>query len=142
MLSRPAIGRQAQRVVSRQWQQPAARRGLASPASGSFQYESGNANGIKVASRDMAGPTTQLALVSQAGTRFEPLPGLTIGLEAFAFKVGHSRSRIVLRAEGTTIADSQLAIRAPTDARHFEFSANLNFSGPSFRHRTPEKTSS
>jgi len=87
MLSRSAIGRQAQRAVRNQWQQPASRRGLAAPASGSFQYETGNAAGVKYAARDMPGPTTHLALVSQAGTRFETAPGLTVGLQSFAFKV-------------------------------------------------------
>jgi ubiquinol-cytochrome c reductase core subunit 2 len=44
-------------------------------------------NGIKVASRDFAGPTTKLAIIAKAGTRYQPLPGLTSGLEQFAFKV-------------------------------------------------------
>jgi len=87
MLSRSALGRQTQRAVRQQWQQPASRRGLAAPASGSFQYETGNAAGVKYAARDMPGPTTHLALVSQAGTRFETLPGLTVGLQTFAYKV-------------------------------------------------------
>lgn len=86
MLSRSAIGRQSQRVCRPQWQ-AASRRGLASPASGSFSYETGSAAGVKFASRDLPGPTTQLALVSQAGTRFESLPGLALGLQSYAFKV-------------------------------------------------------
>jgi len=65
------------------------RRHLAAPASGSFQYETGSAAGIKFASRDVPGPTTHLALVARAGTRYEPLPGLTIGLTNFAFKVSN-----------------------------------------------------
>ena len=83
MLQRPSIGRQAYNLV-----RPSCRRGLAAPASGSFQYETGSAAGVKFASRDMAGPTTRLALVAKAGTRFETLPGLTLGLKEFAFKVG------------------------------------------------------
>jgi ubiquinol-cytochrome c reductase core subunit 2 len=43
--------------------------------------------GVKVASRDVAGPTTKLAVVAKAGTRYQSLPGLTSGLEQFAFKV-------------------------------------------------------
>lgn len=42
--------------------------------------------GLKVASRDAHGPTTKLAVVAKAGTRYQPLPGLTVGLEEFAFK--------------------------------------------------------
>lgn len=63
------------------------RRGLAAPASGSFAYQAGEASGVKFASRDFAGPTTTLALVAKAGTRFQPLPGLTEGLANFAFRV-------------------------------------------------------
>jgi ubiquinol-cytochrome c reductase core subunit 2 len=60
---------------------------LAAPASGSFQYQTGDAKGVKFASRDLSGPTTTLALVSRAGTRYQLLPGLTEGLEKFAFRV-------------------------------------------------------
>jgi hypothetical protein len=59
----------------------------AAPASGSFAYQTGDAAGTKYASRDLTGPTTTLALVSKAGTRFQTLPGLTEGLEKFAFRV-------------------------------------------------------
>jgi hypothetical protein len=43
--------------------------------------------GVKVASKDSHGPTTKLAIVAKAGTRYQPAPGLTVGLEEFAFKV-------------------------------------------------------
>ena len=42
---------------------------------------------MKLASRDLAGPTTTLAVIAKAGTRYELLPGLSEGLEKFAFKV-------------------------------------------------------
>ena len=63
------------------------RRGLAAVASGSFSYETGSADGVKFASRDLAGPTTTLAVVAKAGTRYQALPGFADGLEKFAFKV-------------------------------------------------------
>ena len=85
MLSRSALGRATQRAARQSWQQ--SKRGLAAPASGSFQYATGEANGIKIASRDIPGAVGNVALVSQAGTRFQPLPGLAEGLERFAFKV-------------------------------------------------------
>lgn len=47
----------------------------------------------------MPGPTTQLAIVSKAGTRYEPLPGLTIGLQNFAFKSTARRSTIRVQRE-------------------------------------------
>lgn len=67
---------------------PATRRGLAAPASGTFSYETGEVSGVKHASRALAGPTTTLAIVAKAGTRYQPLPGLAEGLEKFAFRVG------------------------------------------------------
>ncbi|OJD31914.1 ubiquinol-cytochrome c reductase core subunit 2 [Diplodia corticola] len=101
MLSRQSVGRHAQRALRRQCAQPAGRRGLAAPASGSFQYQTGDHSGVKFASRDLAGPTTTLALVAKAGTRYQPLPGLTEALEKFAFKSTNRRSalRIVRESE-------------------------------------------
>lgn len=98
MLSRQSIRRTAQKAVRQQWQ-PANRRGLAAPASGSFQYDTGDANGVKFASRDMSGPATQLAIVAKAGTRYEPLPGLTLGLRGFAFKNTQRRSALRIQRE-------------------------------------------
>jgi ubiquinol-cytochrome c reductase core subunit 2 len=89
MLSRSTACRGAQRALTRQAVLPQQRRGLAAPASGSFQYETGEAKGVKFASRDFAGPTTTLALVSKAGTRYQPLPGLTEALANYAFRVRH-----------------------------------------------------
>ncbi|KAI8943708.1 hypothetical protein NX059_001689 [Plenodomus lindquistii] len=102
MLSRSTACRGAHRIARQQAVRPATqRRGLAAPASGSFQYQSGEANGVKYASRDFAGPTTTLALVAKAGTRFQPLPGLTEGLANFAFRGTERRStlRIVRESE-------------------------------------------
>lgn len=85
MLSPSGLGRATVRAAQRSVQQQS--RGLAAPASGSFQYATGEVNGIKTASRDIPGPVGTLALVSQSGTRFQPLPGLAEGLERYAFKV-------------------------------------------------------
>jgi ubiquinol-cytochrome c reductase core subunit 2 len=90
MISRSAIGQKAQLALRRQCcAQPVNRRGFAAAVSGStsFSYESADVGGVKVASRDVAGPTTKLAVVAKAGTRYQSLPGLTSGLEQFAFKV-------------------------------------------------------
>lgn len=64
-----------------------ASRCLATAASGTFSYETGDVAGLKVASRDLPGPTTHLAVVAKAGTRYQPLPGFSEGLEKFSFKV-------------------------------------------------------
>lgn len=71
---------------------PSNRRGLAAAASGSFSYQTGEVSGVKYASRDLPGPTTTVAVVARAGTRFQPLPGFSEGLEKFAFKVSKSNN--------------------------------------------------
>jgi len=99
MLSRSTFGRQTQRALRASWQQQS-RRGLAAPASGSFSYETGDAQGIKFASRDIPGPVSTLAIVAKAGTRYAPVPGLTEALERFAFKVrGETREYEGMREE-------------------------------------------
>ncbi|KAM3087551.1 ubiquinol-cytochrome c reductase core subunit 1 [Clarireedia jacksonii] len=97
MISRSAIGRSAQLAARRQCcVQPANRRGLAAVSSGttSFSYESSDAAGVKVATRDVAGPTTKLAVIAKAGTRYQTAPGLTSGLERFAFRNTVKRSAL------------------------------------------------
>ena len=88
MLSRSALSHHSSRSLRQvQCTSKASQRGLAAAASGSFQYESGDSAGVKYASRDLPGATTTLAVVAKAGTRYQPLPGLSDGLEKFAFKV-------------------------------------------------------
>lgn len=100
MLSRSALGRHTQRAVRRSWQQQ--NRGLAAPASGSFQYEAGDAQGVKFASRDIPGPVSSLAIVAKAGTRYQAFPGLTEALEQYAFKVGDTRRKRMDRRFGNS----------------------------------------
>ncbi|KAI0602306.1 LuxS/MPP-like metallohydrolase [Biscogniauxia sp. FL1348] len=110
MFSRKALSRGTQIAALRQTcqRQLAQRRGYAaaaaaapSSAPSSFTYDTADVSGIKVATRDSHGPTTKLAVVAKAGTRYQPAPGLTIGLEEFAFKNTHKRSalRIVRESE-------------------------------------------
>src|SRR5215469_14762405 len=97
------------------------------PASGSFTYQTGDAAGIKIASRDLAGPTTTLALVSRAGTRYQWTPNLSQGLEKFAFKVGwhfiseqtHSYRGFMQRLLTTGALD-----RIRNDVQHFVLSVS------------------
>ncbi|KAK5118574.1 hypothetical protein LTR85_008039 [Meristemomyces frigidus] len=100
MLSRSAIGRAARQS----WQQQ--RRGLAAPASGSFQYQTGEAQGVKFASRDIPGPVGTLAIVSQAGTRFQTAPGLTEGLERYAFKNTERRTTLRIQRESELLGST------------------------------------
>ncbi|OTA97204.1 hypothetical protein M434DRAFT_392162 [Hypoxylon sp. CO27-5] len=104
MFSRSALSRGAQLAARRQGcSQLAQRRGYAaaSSAPSSFTYDTSDVAGVKVATRDSHGPTTKLAVVAKAGTRYQPAPGLTVGLEEFAFKNTEKRSalRIVREAE-------------------------------------------
>jgi ubiquinol-cytochrome c reductase core subunit 2 len=88
MLSRSTLSRGAQAALKHQCTAPAvARRGYAAVSTGNFQYQVGDAGGVKIASRDLAGPITTLAVVAKAGTRYQLLPGFADGLDQFAFKV-------------------------------------------------------
>jgi len=110
MISRSSLGRSAQLALRRQsCAQPANRRGLAAAASGSFQYETGDATGVKIASRDLAGPTTTLAVVAKAGTRYQFLPGLSEGLEKFAFKSTERRSALRINREAELLGGQLFA---------------------------------
>jgi ubiquinol-cytochrome c reductase core subunit 2 len=88
MISRSALSRGTQLALRSSGATKIAHRGFAAAASEKASYEPTNIAGVKVAARDDGGPTTRLAIVAKAGTRYEPLPGLTVGLEEFAFKAG------------------------------------------------------
>jgi len=88
MISRSALSRSSQLALRSRGAAKIAQRGFAAAASENASYEPTNIAGLKVASRDDGGPTTRLAVIAKAGTRYEPLPGLTVGLEEFAFKAG------------------------------------------------------
>ncbi|KAI0539171.1 ubiquinol-cytochrome C reductase complex CORE protein 2 precursor [Xylaria digitata] len=111
MLSRTALSRGAQLAARRQGGSQL--RGYAAAAAGSsiptsFAYETADVAGVKVATRDFRGPTTKLAVVAKAGTRYEPAPGLTVGLEEFAFKNTASRSALLIVREAELLG-GQLA---------------------------------
>ncbi len=94
MISRSALARGSKLALSRQGRAPVQRRALASAApagSTSSSFEPAEIAGIKVAARDAHSPTIKLAVVAKAGTRYEPGPGLTVGLEEYAFKVRQRR---------------------------------------------------
>ncbi|KAK3990527.1 putative mitochondrial precursor of cytochrome b-c1 complex subunit 2 [Cladorrhinum sp. PSN332] len=94
MICRAALSRGSQLAVRRQ-----GARGFAAAASPKASYEPTTIAGVKVAARDDNGPTTHLAIVAKAGTRYEPLPGLTVGLEEFAFKNTQKRSALRINRE-------------------------------------------
>ncbi|KAI1201532.1 ubiquinol-cytochrome C reductase complex CORE protein 2 precursor [Nemania serpens] len=114
MLSRTALSRGAQLAARRQGSaQLRSYAAAAAAAAGSsiptsFAYETTDVAGVKVASRDSHGPTTKLALVAKAGTRYEPAPGLTAGLEEFAFKTTTLRSALLITREAELLG-GQLA---------------------------------
>ncbi|KAI2616363.1 LuxS/MPP-like metallohydrolase [Hypomontagnella submonticulosa] len=99
MFLRSALSRGAQLAARRQsCSQLSQRRGYAAAASSAqsaLNYDTSEVAGVKVATRDSHGPTTKLAVVAKAGTRYQPAPGLTVGLEEFAFK--NTEKRLALR---------------------------------------------
>ncbi|KAI2611577.1 LuxS/MPP-like metallohydrolase [Hypoxylon fragiforme] len=99
MLSRSALSRGAQLAARTQGcSQLAQRRGYAAVASSApspLSFDTTEVTGVKVAARDSHGPTTKLAVVAKAGTRYQGSPGLTVGLEEFAFK--NTQRRLALR---------------------------------------------
>ncbi|KAI9752784.1 MAG: hypothetical protein M4579_005490 [Chaenotheca gracillima] len=99
MLARCSLGGHTSSAVRQQCRQPLHRRGLAAAASGTFQYQTGEAAGVKIATRDLPGPTTHLALVAKAGTRYQLMPGLAEGLEKFAYKGTSKRSALRIARE-------------------------------------------
>ncbi|KAH8203253.1 hypothetical protein TruAng_002551 [Truncatella angustata] len=83
MFSRTALSRGAQLAARRQASSKLAQRGYAAASSApdSHTFETADVAGVKVAARDSHGPTTRLAIVAKAGTRYAPAPGLTAALE-------------------------------------------------------------
>lgn len=75
-------------------------------------------------SKDTHRPIAKFAAVIKAGTRFEPSPGLTVGLEEFAFKVRISdsyRLSFVAARDSCNIstrANFQLPSPSPLPAEH------------------------
>ncbi|EEH17237.1 hypothetical protein PABG_07324 [Paracoccidioides brasiliensis Pb03] len=100
MLSRSAFGRNAPRCLRKQCiAQPSTRRGMAAAANKGFEYEVGEAAGVKFANREVAGRTTTLSLVAKAGSRYQPFPGYSDLLEKFAFKSTIKRSALRITRE-------------------------------------------
>ncbi|KAJ5576289.1 Peptidase M16 core [Penicillium sp. DV-2018c] len=94
MLSRSSLSRNAPRAFS-----AAGRRSMASAANPAFQYDVTEASGVKVANRQVDGPTGTLALVAKAGSRYQPFPGFSDALERFAFKSTFKRSALRITRE-------------------------------------------
>ena len=98
MVPRAAVIRRSQQAIRSSWNgRPT--RSLSTATSGSYNYESGEAEGVKLASRDLPGPTTHLAVIAKAGTRYQPLPGYSEGLEKFAYKNTIRRSALRIQRE-------------------------------------------
>jgi hypothetical protein len=72
---------------------------LQSRAASTFAYETGEASGVKFASRELPTGVTTLSVVARAGSRFEPLPGYSDALKTFAFKSTSKRSALRITRE-------------------------------------------
>ncbi|KAH8430392.1 ubiquinol--cytochrome-c reductase subunit 2 [Aspergillus melleus] len=97
MLSRSAFSRNAPRAL--QGAAASSRRGMASAVTPGLQYDVSESAGVKVANREVAGPTGTLALVAKAGPRYQPFPGFADALEYFAFKTTLKRSALRITRE-------------------------------------------
>lgn len=102
MLSRSVAGKKLQNLIrvpcnSKLWDS----RGYAQASTGatSFTYKTNNDAAVKLACRDLPGRTTRLAVFAKAGTRYQPAPGLALGLTAFAFKNTKKRSALRITRE-------------------------------------------
>ncbi|PMB67480.1 Cytochrome b-c1 complex subunit 2, mitochondrial [Beauveria bassiana] len=106
MISRSFLARNAQQAARRFCSvRPTQQRGFAAAASAGA-FEATDANGLKVASRETHGPTTKLAIVAKAGTRYQPLPGLT----CVALSAVPSLMRILTESQKNTQKRSGLRI--------------------------------
>ncbi|KIH91461.1 ubiquinol-cytochrome c reductase core subunit 2 [Sporothrix brasiliensis 5110] len=99
MISRSAVSRAGQLALRRQSCAQAQSRGFAAAASSSGAFEPTEVSGVSVVSKDAQGPSTKLAIVAKAGTRYQPAPGLTAGLEGFSFKNTLKRSALRITRE-------------------------------------------
>ncbi|GMF72875.1 unnamed protein product [Aspergillus oryzae] len=101
MLSRSTFSRNAPRAVQKQCSAAGinSRRSMASAATPGLQYDVTEAAGVKLANREVAGPTATLALVAKAGPRYQPFPGFSDALEQFAFKSTLKRSALRINRE-------------------------------------------
>ncbi|PWY86341.1 ubiquinol-cytochrome C reductase complex core protein 2 [Aspergillus sclerotioniger CBS 115572] len=101
MLSRSTFSRNAPRALQKQCSAAGAssRRGMASAATPGLQYDVTESAGVKVANREVAGPTGTLALVAKAGPRYQPVPGFSDALQQFAFKSTLKRSALRINRE-------------------------------------------
>ena len=89
MMSRNAFGRTLRRTLRHNCcpTSPRSCRGIVSSTSPGLQYETAEAAGVKIANREIGAPTTTIALVAKAGSRYQPFPGFSEALAQFAFKV-------------------------------------------------------
>lgn len=94
MLSRSAVGPAASRVAAHAVHPArpvlgcgASRRGFAAAAPRAHDFETGEAAGVRFASRELPGPVSTLSVVAKAGTRYQPYAGFSEVLDKYAFKV-------------------------------------------------------
>ncbi|EPS43023.1 hypothetical protein H072_2991 [Dactylellina haptotyla CBS 200.50] len=93
------------RGASRQWLKSSSlspirhTRAFASATTAPFTYEVSDATGTKVVSKDTGSPTASLAVVIKAGSRYQPLPGISHALEHFAFKSTSKRTALFITRE-------------------------------------------
>ncbi|KAF8468343.1 Metalloenzyme, LuxS/M16 peptidase-like protein [Kalaharituber pfeilii] len=120
------LGRRSLSRATNQWlraapKAPKCSRNMAAAANvNPFQFEASEAQGVKIASRDDGAPTTSLALVIRAGSRYESAPGLAHALQHFTWKNTERRSALRIQREAellggrleTTLSRENIVLRA------------------------------
>ncbi|KAE8348595.1 Metalloenzyme, LuxS/M16 peptidase-like protein [Aspergillus coremiiformis] len=101
MLSRSTFSRNAPRALQKRCSAAGVHgcRNMASAATPGLQYDVTDVDGVKLANREVAGPTATLALVAKAGPRHQPFPGFSDALQQFAFKSTLKRSALRINRE-------------------------------------------
>ncbi|KAI5295900.1 ubiquinol-cytochrome c reductase core subunit 1 [Ascosphaera acerosa] len=103
MFSRPVLARPAPRLASALRQQRLAgpqHRCLATASdAGRYDFEAGEAAGIKYANQNIPGLTGSLTVVAKGGSRYQASEGFSEVLEKFAFKSTAKRSQLRITRE-------------------------------------------
>ena len=134
MLSRSSLSRNAPRAFA------AGRRSMASAANPAFQYDVSEASGVRIANREVEGPTGTLALVAKAGSRYQPFPGFSDALDRFAFKVGPMASIGSYQAYLVILNIQFLLNRLPSSGLHCGSPGRLSCWAVKSRRHTRAKT--
>ncbi|KAK9324714.1 Metalloenzyme, LuxS/M16 peptidase-like protein [Lipomyces orientalis] len=79
-------------------------------AAADLGFETSTVDGIKIATKDIAGPITTLSFVIKAGSRYATVPGVAHALQRFAYKNTPKRSGLRLTRETELLGGSLTSV--------------------------------